>query len=40
MAELSIFSFLVGAVFGQRFRVLVLLPLTFAMGLVAIVIGL
>ena len=39
MAELSIFSFLVGAVFGQRFRVLVLLPLTFAMGLIAIVIG-
>ena len=40
MTELLIFCFLVGAVLGQRFRVLVLLPLTFAMVLVAIPVGL
>ncbi len=40
MAELLIFSFLVGAVLGQRFRVLVLLPLTLAIGLIAIPVGL
>jgi hypothetical protein len=40
MAEFLIFSFLVGAVVGQRFRVLVILPLTLAMGLVAIPVGL
>ncbi|MGV7217071.1 hypothetical protein [Bradyrhizobium sp. UFLA05-112] len=39
MAEFLIFSFLVGAVLGQRFRVLVLLPLTLAIGLIAIPIG-
>ncbi|WP_027524874.1 hypothetical protein [Bradyrhizobium sp. Ec3.3] len=39
MAELLIFSFLVGAVLGQRFRVMVLMPLTLAMALVTIVIG-
>lgn len=39
MAELLIFSFLVGAVLGQRFRVLVLLPLTFVMLLAAIPVG-
>jgi hypothetical protein len=36
MTELLIFTFLAGAVLGQRFTVLVLLPLTMAMGLVAI----
>jgi hypothetical protein len=40
MTALLIFSFLVGAVLGQRFRVLVLLPLTFVMLLAAIPIGL
>ncbi|WFU39465.1 hypothetical protein QA640_34665 [Bradyrhizobium sp. CB82] len=40
MAGLLIFSFLVGAVLGQRFRVMVLLPLTLAMGLAAIPVGL
>jgi hypothetical protein len=40
MIELSIFSFLVGAVFGQRFRVFVLLPVMLAMGLAAILVGL
>lgn len=39
MTELLIFSFLVGAVLGQRFRVLVLLPLTFVMLLAAIPVG-
>lgn len=40
MTALLIFSFLVGAVLGQRFRVLVLLPLTFVMLLAAIPVGL
>lgn len=40
MTALLIFSFLVGAVLGQRFRVLVLLPLTFVMGLAAVPAGL
>jgi hypothetical protein len=40
MTELLIFSFLTGAVLGQRFRVLVLLPLTLVMGLAAIPVGL
>ncbi|QQN65733.1 hypothetical protein JIR23_08610 [Bradyrhizobium diazoefficiens] len=40
MTELLIFSFLAGAVLGQRFRVLVLLPLTFAMMVIAIPAGL
>ncbi|MHC4044528.1 hypothetical protein [Bradyrhizobium sp. 23AC] len=40
MTAFLIFSFLVGAVLGQRFRVLVLLPLTFAMVLAAIPVGL
>ena len=40
MTELLIFSFLAGAVLGQRFRVLVLLPLTFALVLAALPIGL
>lgn len=39
MTELLIFSFLAGAVLGQRYRVLVLLPLTFALVLAAIPIG-
>jgi hypothetical protein len=39
MTEFLIFSFLVGAVLGQRFRVLVLLPLTFVMLLAAIPVG-
>ncbi|MDT4743678.1 hypothetical protein [Bradyrhizobium sp. WYCCWR 12699] len=33
MTAFLIFSFLVGAVLGQRFRVLVLLPVTFALVL-------
>ncbi|MET4221647.1 hypothetical protein ABIB00_006883 [Bradyrhizobium sp. LB14.3] len=40
MTEVLIFSFLTGAVLGQRFRVLVLLPLTLVMGLAAIPVGL
>ncbi|MBR0715878.1 hypothetical protein [Bradyrhizobium liaoningense] len=40
MAELSIFCFLIGAVLGQRFRVFVLLPVTLAMALIALAIGL
>ncbi|KJC49464.1 hypothetical protein UP09_07110 [Bradyrhizobium sp. LTSP885] len=40
MTELLIFAFLVGAVVGQRFQVFVLLPLTIAIALVAIPIGL
>ncbi|MBB4260148.1 hypothetical protein [Bradyrhizobium sp. CIR3A] len=40
MTAFLIFSFLVGAVLGQRFRVLVLLPLTFVMVLAAIPVGL
>lgn len=39
MTELLIFCFLAGAVLGQRFRVLVLLPLTFVMLLAAIPVG-
>lgn len=39
MTELLIFCFLAGAVLGQRFRVLVLLPLTFVMVLAAIPVG-
>ncbi|WP_407192946.1 hypothetical protein [Bradyrhizobium sp. STM 3566] len=40
MTAFLIFSFLVGAVLGQRFRVLVLLPLTFVMVLAAVPVGL
>ncbi len=40
MVQLAISSLLFGAVFGLRFRVLVLLPLSFASGLVAVVFGL
>jgi hypothetical protein len=36
MSAFGILSFLVGAVLGQRFRVMVLLPVTAMMGLVAI----
>ncbi|QOZ11567.1 hypothetical protein [Bradyrhizobium sp. CCBAU 51765] len=36
MTAFLIFSFLVGAVLGQRFRVLVLVPLTFVMLLAAV----
>ncbi|MFB6421133.1 MULTISPECIES: hypothetical protein [Bradyrhizobium] len=39
MVSLLIFSFLAGAALGQRFRVLVLLPLTFVMMLAAIPVG-
>ncbi|MCK1707689.1 MULTISPECIES: hypothetical protein [unclassified Bradyrhizobium] len=39
MTELLILSFLGGAVLGQRFRVFVLLPLTFVMVLAAIPVG-
>ncbi|MDE5445720.1 hypothetical protein GWG65_30790 [Bradyrhizobium sp. CSA207] len=39
MIELLILSFLVGAVLGQRFRVFVLLPLTFVMVLAAVPVG-
>jgi hypothetical protein len=40
MAEFGILSFLVGAVLGQRFRVMVLLPIALAMALVAVPAGL
>ncbi len=40
MTEVLIFSFLTGAVLGQRFRVLVLLPPTLVMVLAAIPVGL
>ena len=40
MMQLAIINLLVGAVFGLRFRVLVLLPLTFASGVVALVVAL
>ena len=40
MTAFLIFSFLVGAVLEQRFRVLVLVPLTFFMVLAAIPVGL
>ncbi|MGL3111385.1 hypothetical protein [Bradyrhizobium sp. BR 1432] len=40
MTAFLIFNFLVGAVLGQRFRVLVLLPLTFVIVLAAIPVGL
>jgi hypothetical protein len=40
MGGLLIFSFLIGAVLGQRFRVMVLLPLTIAMSLLAIAVAL
>jgi hypothetical protein len=36
MAQVAIFSFLVGAVFGLRFKVMVLLPLTLATGVIAL----
>jgi hypothetical protein len=36
MSAFGILSFLVGAVLGQRFRVMVLLPVTAMMGLVVI----
>ncbi|RTE90038.1 MULTISPECIES: hypothetical protein [Bradyrhizobium] len=40
MTALLIFSFLVGAVLGQRFRVLVLLPVTFALLLTVLPVSL
>jgi len=40
MTELLIFSFLAGAVLGQRFRVLVLLPVTFFLVLSVLPVGL
>lgn len=40
MTAFLILTFLVGAVLGQRFSVLVLLPVTFAMALIAIPVGL
>jgi len=40
MIEFGILSFLVGAVLGQRFRVMVLLPVTFVMVLLTIPVGL
>ncbi|MCK1616122.1 hypothetical protein IVA96_05485 [Bradyrhizobium sp. 159] len=40
MTAFLIFSFLVGAVLGQRFRVLVLLPLSFVLMLAAVPVGL
>ncbi|MGY4434469.1 hypothetical protein ACVWWO_006946 [Bradyrhizobium sp. F1.13.1] len=40
MTELLIFCFLVGAVLGQRFRVLVLLPVTFFLVLTVLPVGL
>jgi hypothetical protein len=40
MIEFGIFSFLVGAVLGQRFRVMVLLPVTFAMAVLSLLVGL
>ncbi|PDT87303.1 hypothetical protein CO669_25960 [Bradyrhizobium sp. Y36] len=40
MTALLIFSFLVGAVLGQRFRVLVLLPVTFALVLAVLPVSL
>ena len=39
MFEFGILSFLVGAVLGQRFRVMVLLPVTFVMALLTIPAG-
>lgn len=40
MTELLIFSFLVGAVLGQRFRVLVLLPITLVLVLAVLPVAL
>jgi hypothetical protein len=40
MTELLIFSFLAGAVLGQRFRILVLLPVTFFLVLTVLPVGL
>lgn len=40
MIELLIFSFLAGAVLGQRFRVLVLVPVTFFLVLTVLPVGL
>jgi hypothetical protein len=40
MSEFGILSFLVGAVFGQRFRVMVLLPASLMMALLTIPVGL
>lgn len=40
MTAFLIFSFLVGAVLGQRFRVLVLLPVTFALLLTVLPVSL
>jgi hypothetical protein len=36
MVQVAIFSFLLGAVFGLRFKVLVLLPLTLAIAMAAL----
>jgi hypothetical protein len=40
MFGLAIFSFLTSAVFGLRFKVMVLLPLTLALGLVTLPVAL
>lgn len=40
MAELLILSFLGGVALGQRFRVLAIPPLTVAMGIIALPVGL
>ena len=40
MAQLAIAAFLVGAVFGMRFRVMVLLPATMALGALALALAL
>jgi hypothetical protein len=40
MTELLIFSFLAGAVLGQRFRVLILLPVTLFLVLTVLPVGL
>jgi hypothetical protein len=39
MAQVAIFSFLFGAVFGLRFKVFVLLPLTLATGAIALLLA-
>ena len=40
MVEFAILSFLFGAVFGLRFRVMVLLPLTIVLGLATLLVAL
>ena len=39
MAQFAIAAFLVGAVFGMRFRVMVLLPATMVLGVVALLLA-